>query len=133
MPLKKPGLGALNFSMERQDSFHLSETGTFSQDQFVFGRHGITQSPSSHGEVSALRLQDVELGRILGRGNSSRVYLATHIQTGKLLAMKVLQEEVEASRVARDTRTRVLPKRTDRGGGNRPAIGSLAGRRHLLK
>ena len=101
MPLKKPGLGALNFSLERQDSFKMSDTGSFSHDQFTFGRHGITQSPISLGEVSTLRLEDVQLGRILGRGNSSRVYHATHVQSQKALAMKVLQEEVEASRESR--------------------------------
>ncbi|KAL1496751.1 hypothetical protein AB1Y20_014341 [Prymnesium parvum] len=101
MPIKKPAMGALDFSLERQHSFHLSETGSFSQDQFTFGRHGITQSPLSLGEVSNLRLEDVEMGRVLGRGNSSRVYMAKHLQTGKVLAMKVLQEEVEISRESR--------------------------------
>ena len=43
----------------------------------------------------------MQLGGILGRGNSSRVYHATHVGTGKSLAMKVLQEEVEASRESR--------------------------------
>lgn len=48
-----------------------------------------------------LRLPDVEMGRVLGRGNSSRVYLATHRQTGSCLAMKVLQVELQASRESR--------------------------------
>jgi len=43
----------------------------------------------------------VQLGRVLGRGNSSRVYFAKHVHTGKSLAIKVLQEEIEASRESR--------------------------------
>ena len=102
MPVKKPGgMANLNFSLERQDSFHLSDTGTFSQDSFTFGRNGITQSPISHGEVSNLRVEDLELGKTLGRGNSSRVYVATHTPTGKPLAVKVLQEDVEHSQSSR--------------------------------
>ena len=102
MPVKKPGgMGNLTFSMERKESFHLSDTGTFSQDNFAFGRNGITKSPVSLGEVSNLRLDDLQLGPILGRGNSSKVYLATHQPTGQPLALKVLQEDIEHSQGSR--------------------------------
>lgn len=103
MPVKKPGGRALglNISMERQNSFNMSETGSFSQEQFTFGRNGITQSPISLGEVSNLRLDDLQLGRILGRGNSSRVYHAVHTPSNKAVAVKVLQEDLERSRESR--------------------------------
>ena len=62
MPVKKPGgMSNLSFSLERANSFHLSDTGTFSQGNFAFGRNGITQSPISLGEVSNLRLEDLHL------------------------------------------------------------------------
>lgn len=102
MPLKKPGaLAGLSFSLEKQSSFNLSDTGTFSSDQFSFGPNGITRSPLSQGEVSALHLHEVELGELIGRGVSSKVYCAVHKSTGKLLAIKVMQAELEASMESR--------------------------------
>ena len=37
-------------------TFTLSDTGTFSKDMFSVGKDGVTNSPLSHGEISALRL-----------------------------------------------------------------------------
>ena len=106
MPLKKPGgLGGLSFAFEKQSSFNLSDTGSFSSEQFTFGHLGITQSPLSQGEVSSLRLDELQLGAVLGRGASSRVHYAVHIASGKPLAIKVLQGELEASE---ETRAMVL-------------------------
>ena len=81
-------------------TFTLSDTGTFSKDMFSVGKDGVTNSPLSHGEISALRLDDLDLGRLLGKGASSRVYLATHRPTRRPLALKVLQD-LEREQAAR--------------------------------
>ena len=81
-------------------TFTLSDTGTFSKDMFSVGKDGVTNSPLSHGEISALRLDDLDLGRLLGKGASSRVYLATHRPTQRPLALKVLQD-LEREQAAR--------------------------------
>ena len=81
-------------------TFTLSDTGTFSKDMFSVGKDGVTNSPLSHGEISALRLDDLDLGRLLGKGASSRVYLATHRRPGRPLALKVLQD-LEREQAAR--------------------------------
>ena len=97
MPLKKPGLGPLTMPMERQGSFNMSETGSFSQDNFTISKNGITQSPLLQGEVTSLRLEQLSIGAQLGRGASAKVYLATHTPTNKQLALKVLDNDLEAS------------------------------------
>ena len=97
MPLKKPGLGPLTMPLERQGSFNMSETGSFSQDNFTISKNGITQSPLLQGEVTSLRLEQLSIGAQLGRGASAKVYLATHTPTNKQLALKVLDNDLEAS------------------------------------
>eukprot|EP00967_Tisochrysis_lutea_P095119 scaffold138570_cov17-Tisochrysis_lutea.AAC.1 len=72
MPLKKPNLRPLSMSIERQNSSLMSDTGSLALDNFVIGRNGITQSPIQVGEVSNLRLNDLEMSRQLGRGMSSK-------------------------------------------------------------
>ena len=97
MPLKKPGLGPLTMPLERQGSFNMSDTGSFSQENFTISKNGITQSPLLQGEVSGLRLEQLDIGAQLGRGASAKVYLATHTPTQKQLALKVLDNDLEAS------------------------------------
>ena len=48
--------------------------------------------PLHAGELSTLQFGELERCRELGRGNSSRVWLATHTPSGKRCAMKVLNE-----------------------------------------
>jgi len=99
---KKPTMENLHVSMENHNkSFSLSDTGSFSQDDFTVGPNGITKSPLSHGEISSLRLDQLQQGPVIGRGNSSRVYQAIHTPSGKRLAVKVLQAELEGSRESR--------------------------------
>lgn len=101
---KKPSMEGLRVSMDNRSlnsSFQLSDTGSFSKDSFTVGPHGITESPLSQGEISSLRLADLQQGALIGRGNSSRVYLATHTPSGKRLAVKVLQASIEESRESR--------------------------------
>ena len=102
MPLKKPvGMSAIAMPVERQGSFHMSETGSFSQNNFTIGKNGITQSPLLQGEVTSLRLDQLELGPQLGRGASAKVYLAMHRPTGKPVALKVLENELESNTESR--------------------------------
>jgi serine/threonine protein kinase len=105
MPLKKPpSMAPLSMAMSTDlgASYSLSDTGNFSMGNFVMGKHGITQSPLQVGEVSSLRLEDLQIGpRELGRGASSKVYLATHKPSGKQCAVKVLQSHVEDDRQGR--------------------------------
>jgi len=49
------------------------------------------------GEFSELRLEHLQLGPVIGRGASSRVYCATHRPSGRRLALKVLKSDVEES------------------------------------
>ena len=103
---KKPGLSISaaiepTASSSLAESYSLSDTGSFAKENFVVGSHGITASPLAQGEVSALRLEDVAFGILIGRGASSRVYCATHRPTGKRLALKVLQADIEGSRESR--------------------------------
>ena len=95
MPLKKPS--PLSMPLERQGSFHMSDTGSFSQENFTISKNGITQSPLLQGEVTSLRLEQLDVGVQLGRGASAKVYLATHRPTSKMLALKVLDNDLEAS------------------------------------
>ena len=93
MPLKKPsGLANLNFaSSELNSSYSMSDTGSFSSEQFKIGQNGITKSPLTSGEISSLRLDQLKIGHVLGRGASSQVRHAIHTPSGKELALKVLQ------------------------------------------
>ena len=56
---------------------------------------------AAQGEVSTLRLEDLDAGGLIGRGASSRVYRATHRPSGKRVALKVLQADIEDSRESR--------------------------------
>jgi len=46
-------------------------------------------------------LEQLEIGAQLGRGASAKVYLATHRPTNKMLALKVLDNDLEANEVNR--------------------------------
>ena len=85
--------------MER--TFDLSDTGTFGSEAFRIGSAGIVDTPLAHGQVSNLALTDLDLRKVLGRGASSRVHLAMHRPTGKPLAIKVLNSDLESDTNAR--------------------------------
>ena len=101
MPINKPRGMALRLSTSdhahSSDDNAMSDTGSLAVGGFNIGRHGITQSPLSVGEISSLRLDQLHLGHKLGRGNSSRVYLASHLPTGKPVAIKILQPSSDSS------------------------------------
>ena len=95
---KKPSLAPLSVSGDLSSSFSLSDTGSFAKEGFSVGSHGITESPRfSQQQVSDLRLESCELGAVIGRGASSRVYVAVHRPSGRRLALKVLQADIEQS------------------------------------
>jgi len=105
---KRPGglhppkpLDPLSVSLDNNSSFSLSDTGHFAKEDFAIGPHGITESPLSHGEISTLRLDQLRVDGMVGRGASSRVYAATHKPSSKRVALKVLQEDIEDSRESR--------------------------------
>jgi len=100
MPLKKPnGLGNLS-CLQRQASFQMSETGTFSADGLMLGRSGILSGGSPHN-LSGLTLDAIELGPQLGAGASSKVFKAMHKPSGTLLAIKMLQADLQANQEGR--------------------------------
>ena len=120
MPIKKPGglapIATASIS-EKQSSMSMSDTGSLAMGGFNIGRHGITQSPLSVGEVSTLRLDQLTTHQQLGRGASSRVHLATHQPSGKPVAVKVLQpasgEDREARKMALNEVRMVFQARSD--------------------
>ena len=71
------------------ETFSLSETGTFSKGGFSIKATGITASPLGKREVSNLAYAELEPLHVLGTGASSVVRVARHRPTGKLVALKV--------------------------------------------
>jgi serine/threonine protein kinase len=88
MPLNRPRLAVspptlLAPSLEKEDSFDLSETGTFSKEDITMGREGI-------GGRSNFTLDDLEVQRTLGSGASSTVRLVKDRVSGASMALKEL-------------------------------------------
>ena len=86
-------------------SFKVTASGNFVQGVFKMNMHGLGRidgcctsgsGPSAHVATQAnaplqkLSLEQLELGRCLGRGASAVVYFARHKATGQLLALKKL-------------------------------------------
>lgn len=92
MPLNRPHLTAPleGPPLEKTDSFDLTETGTFSKEQFtVHGRNGL------EGRTN-FTLDDLEVERTLGAGASSTVRLVRRRDTGEHLALKELNVMCDA-------------------------------------
>mmetsp|Transcript_21652 Transcript_21652/g.58268 ORF Transcript_21652/g.58268 Transcript_21652/m.58268 type:complete len:342 (-) Transcript_21652:222-1247(-) len=71
-------------SLEKEDSFDLSETGTFSKEEFAIqGRNGLEGR-------SNFTLDDLETQKVLGSGASSTVRLVIDRKSGDKLALKEL-------------------------------------------
>jgi len=118
--VKKPSganVTPLSCSFDMQGTSTLSDTTSLSLENFIIGRHGITQSPLQMGEISTLRVEDLAFGQKLGRGASSKVYLAQHVPSGKLVAVKVLQsppeEDSESRRLVMNEVRTVFEARSD--------------------
>jgi eukaryotic-like serine/threonine-protein kinase len=54
----------------------------------------IAPAPENPAPAAPLQFQDYELGLLLGQGGFSEVYKAIHRQTGKQVALKILQPDV---------------------------------------
>lgn len=93
MPIKKPpDMTKLDMSAghnPRDTTFTLSDSGTFSKDDFTLKAHGITQSPFGRHEGSSI-LAQLQVIRQLGSGASSVVKLVYHPPSGTMLALKQL-------------------------------------------
>lgn len=93
MPIKKPpDLTKLDMSTglnPRESTFTLSDSGTFTKDDFTLKANGITQSPFGRHEGSSL-LSQLQVIKQLGSGASSVVKLVYHPTTGTMLALKQL-------------------------------------------
>mmetsp|Transcript_75 Transcript_75/g.193 ORF Transcript_75/g.193 Transcript_75/m.193 type:complete len:350 (-) Transcript_75:167-1216(-) len=94
MPIKKPPeltkLDMTSGSLNPRDStFTLSDSGTFTKDDFTLKAHGITQSPFGRHEGSSI-LATLQVIKQLGSGASSVVKLVYHPPSGTMLALKQL-------------------------------------------
>ncbi|KAG8470981.1 hypothetical protein KFE25_009402 [Diacronema lutheri] len=90
MPLNRPSLAVsppalpelTAPTLEKEESFDLSETGTFSKGAFTMGREGL--------EGRSNFTLDLEVQKTLGSGASSTVRLVTDRVSGQNLALKEL-------------------------------------------
>ena len=81
--------GVAAVSVQRQGSFSLSETMTFSsEDLKLRGARGMELSGGD--SASSVMLRDLDRLKQLGAGATSRVFLARHKTTGQKLALKEL-------------------------------------------
>lgn len=75
-------------SLEKQESFDLSATNTFSAEAVrIRGSSGLEDKPVDREYVS---LGDLQRGKTVGRGASGRVVLMKHKATGEQYALKEL-------------------------------------------
>ena len=96
---KRPvGLTNLNTKIiEAENSFVLSETGTFSKGGFALSSKGITKSPMRKDAFSTLTLEQLEPLQTLGSGASATVRLARDTVSGNLLALKIINVMTDKS------------------------------------
>ena len=96
---KRPaGLTNLNTKgIEAENSFVLSETGTFSKGGFAISSKGITRSPMRKDAFSTLTLEQLEPLEALGSGASATVRLARDRVSGNLLALKIINVMADQS------------------------------------
>jgi len=94
MPIKKPpNMSKLDMSASdldpRDTTYSLTDSGTFSKDDFTFNANGMSQSPFGQHEGSSI-LSQLQFVKQLGSGASSVVKLMYHPQNRWLLALKTL-------------------------------------------
>ena len=72
MQIQLDGSGPVDLA--EPPSFTLSQSGTFVKEDFVINRQGIAAVNGTEvARVVGLRLQDLEMGEVLGKGASSLV------------------------------------------------------------
>mmetsp|Transcript_23873 Transcript_23873/g.39478 ORF Transcript_23873/g.39478 Transcript_23873/m.39478 type:complete len:361 (+) Transcript_23873:91-1173(+) len=108
------GSGPIDMSVEgplsAAPSFTLSSSGTFVKEDFVINRTGIAAvngTQVARPYKAELRLQDLEMLDILGKGASSLVRKAIHKPTGTPLAVKILNvfDKAKRDQLLRELRT----------------------------
>ena len=82
----------INFSgpLSEQPSFSLSQSGTFVKEDFVINKSGIAAVNGTPVPQLGVRLGDLEMLEILGKGASSLVRKALHRPSSTMLAVKIL-------------------------------------------
>jgi len=77
-------------SLEAENTFSLSETGTFQKGGFAINSRGISRAPMRNSDFSSLTLEQLEPLETLGTGASGTVRLARDRNSGHLLALKII-------------------------------------------
>jgi len=83
--------------LRRQDSWTVTGTNSFQQDDVKLGTGGMLDS--SRRQISNVSYEDLKRERLLGKGATAKVYLCRHVPTGRVVALKELS-------VAADDQTR---------------------------
>jgi len=107
MSIQLDGSGPVDMDMQ-PPSFTLSQSGTFVKEDFVINRQGIAAVNGSEVQrVVGLRLQDLELLEVLGKGASSLVRRAVHTPSQTELAVKVINvfDKAKRDQLLRELRT----------------------------
>jgi hypothetical protein len=107
MSIQLDGSGPVDMSME-PPSFTLSQSGTFVKEDFVINRQGIAAVNGTEvARVVGLRLADLELLEVLGKGASSLVRRAVHTPSQTELAVKVINvfDKAKRDQLLRELRT----------------------------
>jgi len=114
LQLALDGSGSIDMSIDgplsAAPSFTLSQSGTFVKEDFVINRTGIaavngTQVARPYN--TELRLQDLEMLEMLGKGASSMVRRALHKPSGTPLAVKIVNvfDKGKRDQLMRELRT----------------------------
>ena len=107
MSIQLDGSGPIDMQMD-QPSFTLSQSGTFVKEDFVINRQGIAAVGGTEvARVVGLRLQDLQLLEVLGKGASSLVRRAVHTPSQTELAVKVINvfDKDKRDQLLRELRT----------------------------
>lgn len=107
MSIQLDGSGPVDMDMQ-PPSFTLSQSGTFVKEDFVINRQGIAAVNGNEvARVVGLRLQDLELLEVLGKGASSLVRRAVHTPSNTELAVKVINvfDKAKRDQLLRELRT----------------------------
>ena len=99
----------INFSgpLSEQPSFSLSQSGTFVKEDFVINKSGIAAVNGTPVPQLGVRLGDLEMLEILGKGASSLVRKALHRPSSTMLAVKILNvfDKGKRDQLLRELRT----------------------------
>ena len=98
---------AVDGSFAGAPSFTLSQSGTFVKEDFAINRTGIAAVKGASVPWPGLRIEDLEMLEVLGRGASSLVRRAIHRPSGKPVAVKILSvfEKSKRDQLMRELRT----------------------------